>query len=879
MDGTIPSSMPIGVVTLVFTDLEGSSELAERHRELYVTLCEEHFRLLRVALKATGGYEIETAGDSLFVVFSNATDALRFSLEAQLALMRYEWPPEVGALKVRIGFHTGESFIGNDAKTGRPTYRGPATNRAARVSSAAHGGQVLLSGATQAIIQNSLPPGISLRDCGRHRLKGIGEENLWQVCHADLPSEFPPPIVLNARRHNFPLPPNPLIGREAEIEEWSTLLLQPATRLLTLFGFGGLGKTRCALELAESCMTNFKDGVWWINLEEARSGEDMVAAIAKSIHLAALPDMPLEEQLQQTFSGQNVLLVLDNTEQIPDASRVINDLLQAAPDLKCLVTTRHQLGLRAETVRAVPPLRPEIAIRLFIEYVQQHGTPIDPTDPAIASLCRRLEGVPLALELAASRMGSCGPSEILERLDDQLRLLKSRAPDLPSRQRAMRSVVDWSYEMLSPENRVLFAQLSVFAGGFTIEDVEAIAPQSDAFDDLDELNRVSMLRATIDPQSRCTRYSMLESLRAYAAEKLASTPDRGEEVRNCHARHFMALMESCALQLRTGSESLALATGSLNLANGRLALRHALEHGPAELAARLALALGRVLHRLGLFREAAQCLQSGLDALPGEEMDEPQFAASERASWHACLVLERANAHYDTFEWESAMNGAARALVLYEKIGDVVGQAHSKNLIGLLQSRAGDNSAAQGCFSFALEVFTQRHLLIGMALANQNLGLIANRSGDGGAARRHWEKALEVYNAQKFDRGSAEILNNLGVLAQQAGESAEAWRCYREALDLETKLSHQYGAARALWNLAEIAVLRDENEAAQRLLIASEVLFERSGSPYQKSVAEFRREQKLTLPDSWKSDGFYLAALKDELIGAVVNWAITHNAE
>ena len=574
--------MPTGIVTLVFTDLEGSSEASERHGVAFEGVRDEHFRLLREALKETGGLENETAGDALFAVFSEVGAAVRFAISAQQKMLGHDWQailPGVQAVRIRIGMHSGEPYIGWDDVYGRPMFRGSATNRAARVQSAAHGGQILLSNATKVLVASALPAETTLLDCGYHRLKGVGEEQLWQVCHPDLPREFPPLTTLNPQRHNLPVPLSPLVGREAEIAEWQALLQQPSTRVLTLCAFGGMGKTRTALQLAENCAaeTNlWKNGVWWVALEEARSPEAMIAALASSVRLQAQPNLPLKEQLWNFLRERQLLLVLDNTEQIAEAGHVVNELLHAAPGVKCLVTTRQPLGLVAEVKREVAPLPLDEAANLYVQHVRQLGYAIDAKTAAVRELCRRLEGVPLALELAASRAGALSALEMVEQLDDQFRLLRSRAPDLPPRQRALRGAIDWSYEMLVSEDQNLLAELSVFAGGFSLPDADAVTEAGDAFDGVLELHRSSFLRAATDPQTQRTRYSLLESLRAYAAEKLHETPDRELKARQRHARHFAALLEKFAAQLRSGSESAALAQAAPQLDNGRSALRFAL---------------------------------------------------------------------------------------------------------------------------------------------------------------------------------------------------------------------------------------------------------------------------------------------------------------
>ena len=876
--------LPRGVVTLVFTDIEGSSSASDKFGAAFETVRNEHFRLLRVALREADGFEIKTVGDALFVAFSEASGAVRFAISAQQKMLGHDWEvllPGINTVRIRIGMHTGEPFILHDEVSGRPDYHGPVSNLAARVQSAAHGGQIILSGTTQALVARALPPAVTLRDCGRHRLKGVGEEHLWQLCHPELPSEFPPLATLNPQRHNLPVPLTPLIGREQEIAQWHELLRQPATRVLTLCAFGGMGKTRAALQLAEICALGHQDvepgedvftnGVWWVALDDARSIDAMVGCIARSVGLLAQPNLPLKDQLWNFLRERSLLLVLDNTEQIAQAGNLVNEMLQVAPNVKCLVTTRQPLGLLAELKCEVSPLPLDEAARLFVESVRQTGTSLSPADSIVREVCQRLEGVPLALELAASRASALSPTEILEHLDDQFRLLRSRAPDLPPRQRALRGAIDWSYDMLSPENQELFAELSVFASGFTLVDADGVAESGDAFDGVMELHRCSLLRSLTDAQTQRTRYFMLESLRAYATEKLNEAPDGGAGARQRHAKHFAGMIDKFSAQLRSGSESQALAQCAPHLDNARAALRFALETQKFDLAARLSLSLGRMLQRYGSFREAAQLLQSGRDAAAKY----PQL----EVALHAHLQFARAGAYYDTFDWQRATELAESALVLFEECGDICGQADAWNLMGLLALRVEkDFAVAQERFARAVTLFSQGSCPIGVALARNNQGLAEYEAKLHGNARPHFEAALEVYREEGYHRGIAEALTNLGVLAEDVKETEQAWNYYYAAFEIELALQNQFGVARALYNLGEIAAMRGQKAEAARFFTTAEVLFERGGSPYVKFAAKGREASVSGLP----SDAAFItelpifrARLKEKSLTEVAQWTVS----
>lgn len=839
------AALPTGDVTLVFTDLERSSELTERFGKPFEAVRDVHFRLLREALRDTGGFEVETAGDALLAAFHQAAAAVRFAVEAQQKIKSFHWPSLITGLpplKVRIGMHTGEPHIGRDEASGRPVYRGAVTNRAARVQGAAHGGQILLSGATQSLASTALPPEVTLRPCGTHRLKGVGEMTLWQVLHSELPSEFPPLTTLDPQRHNLPVPLMPLVGREADIAEWHALLRRSTTRVLTLWAFGGMGKTRSALQLAETCAAEdttditgeaapFKDGVWWVWLETATSADEMLSAIAASLSLESQPGSSLKEQLWNFLKERHLLLVLDNTEQIVDAGAVIGELLGRAPGVKCLVTSRHALELVAEERREVPPLPMEDAARLFVEIVAKTGNTLDSANHDVREVCRRLECVPLALELAASRVGLLTPAEIVEHLDDQLRFLKLKnAKDLPPRQRALRAAIDWSYAMLAEDNQELFAELAVFVGGFTLVDANAVSESDDVFDGIAELHRCSMLRAVTDAQTQRTRYFMLDSLRAYAAEKLEQKPDGGRAAYERHARHFAALMDKFAGQLRTSTENEALTLSAPHLDNARAACDFAMNNGKVEIAARLALSLGRLHQRAGAFREASQRLQAGYELA--------QRTAHLDGRLCAHLVLAWANAYYDAFNWTAAQQLGEKALAAFEELDDAMGQADVYNLLGLIARRGHkDFEATRRHFSKASTLFNEAGFAIGVALTRNNQGVCEQSAGDSKTARPHYEAALEIYREEGYERGVAEVLTNLGVLTQEDGNLDEAWHYYQSAFEIELRWRHQFGVARGLYNLGEIAATRGQANFAGHLFAAAKNLFDRVGSPFQKDAA------------------------------------------
>lgn len=833
---------PTGVITLVFTDIQGSSDLWEQHRGAFQPVLEEHNRLLRAAAALWHGVEVKTEGDAFFLVFGRASDAVRFAVEAQLSIACCRWDDllvGLPALRVRMGLHTGETIFAAHPD-GTADYFGPTVNRAARVGAAGHGGQVIVSDGTRALAQAELPPEITWLDVGRHRLKGVGEEQLWQLCHPDLPREFPALKTLDPQRHNLPLAPAPIIGRETEIERWLAVLRQPATRLLTLSGFGGFGKTRLALQLAELSVDDLADGVWWVDLEEARDSEDMLQRIANELRLHLQPHPTVREQVLNFHRDRELLLVLDNLEQIPDAAKPIDELLKTAPRVKCLATTRRPLELRHEQVVELKPLPVEAARALFIERARARVADyeVDEANAAdLLELCRRLEGVPLAIELAASRIAGMTPREMLRRLDERFRLLQTRAHDLPPRQRALRGAIDWSYDLLTDDDKAVFGQVAVFAGGFTMPAAEAVCEGFDVFESIMELRRQSLLRAETTGDTQQTRYAMLESVHAYSLEKLEAAPDAGgtsdaATVRRRHADFFLRFANDCIARRRTPGEPAALRELDAELDNLRAALHAMRAAGEHELCARLALALHHPLHRRGLWAEAYQCLQGGCAAL-----DELADVGNERKALQASLRLALAGLDYDMGNAAAAETNTKAALALLRELGDEAGQADGLNLLGLLATEAPRLDVAGNLFQKALAMRSagEHH---GRAIALHNLARIASRRGEKAEAQRLYLEALAERRAGGDAWGEAETLGDLGVLAMDAGDHPGALRYYHDSLNLRRALGDRQGIALMLYNLAEIAELEGDHQRAVTLFTHSERIFRELQSAYAGAANE-----------------------------------------
>src|SRR5215208_5323612 len=545
------SSPPTGTVTFLFTDIEGSTRLWESNTQAMQEPLARHDELLRTTIEARDGYVFKTVGDAFCAAFGTATDAAEAALACQRMLLEEGWAEEVGAIRVRMALHTGT------AEERDEDYFGPPVNRVARLMSAAHGGEVLLSLPAQELVRDQLPPGTTLRDLGEYRLKDLFRpERVFQLSAPGLPVEFPPLRTLDTYRNNLPLQPTPLVGREKEVSEVRDLLRGIETRLLTLTGPGGTGKTRLALQAAADLLDDFPDGTFFVPLATLSEAELFLFTVAETLGVRETGEQPLDESLNDYLSERRLLLVLDNFEQVLGAAPTVTEMLAGAPELKVLATSRAPLGLYGEKEYAVPPLSvPDVrhlpdfktlsqyeAVRLFIERAKSAKADFEVTDesaPAVAEICVRLDGLPLAIELAAARIKMLPPKAMLQRLSSRLKLLTGGARDLPERQRTLRGTIEWSFALLDEGEQLLFGRLAVFSGGRTLEAIEAICDAEgdlpvDAFEGVSSLVDKSLIRQEEEPGGE-PRFVMLETVHEYAREKLGESSE-AEEIKRVHAQ-------------------------------------------------------------------------------------------------------------------------------------------------------------------------------------------------------------------------------------------------------------------------------------------------------------------------------------------------------
>jgi predicted ATPase/class 3 adenylate cyclase len=576
-------------LTFVFTDLESSTRLWERFPEAMIAAMERHDAILRDAVENSDGRVVKIMGDGLMAVFSSAADGVKACLEAQRALGDEAWR-ETGPLRVRMGMHVGQAL----AREG--DFFGPPVNRAARIMAAAHGGQVLLSEHAAALTEPRLPAEAGLRDLGEHRLKDLFQpEHIFQLVHPALASDFPPLATLSDRPNNLPTQTSEFLGREAQLAAIRDLLDTAGVRILTLTGPGGIGKTRLALQAAADQIDRFEDGVYFIDLSAVRDPDAVFETIVRTVGLTGASDEQLLEMLKLELRARRMLLILDNFEQVMDAANSVADLLQQCSELKVLVTSREALSVRGEHLLAVPPLSvPEAgaaqvsadlvaehdAVHLFVERAREVRPAFALTDDnaaAIAEISARLDGLPLAIELAAARVKLFSPQELSDRLRSRLELLGHGPRDLPARQQTLFSTIEWSYRLLDGDERAIFQLVSVFSPT-RVEAVEEVVGRLEPLEAIDVVDRLASLVDKSLVQSvegdGPQRLSMLETIREYAAARLAEEPGLGSAAMQAHAAYFSDFAQARRDRLYGREREDALAELGLELGNLLTAWRY-----------------------------------------------------------------------------------------------------------------------------------------------------------------------------------------------------------------------------------------------------------------------------------------------------------------
>jgi predicted ATPase/class 3 adenylate cyclase len=811
------SELPTGTVTFLFTDIEGSTRLLQELGDGYAAVQGQHAAIVRRAVAEAGGVEVSTHGDAFFVVFRSPVGAVRAAVAAQRGLAAHDWSPG-RPLRVRMGVHTGEGTLGGD------DYVGIDVHRAARIADAAHGGQVIVSDATRALVRHALPAGASLRDLGVHHLRGLAEpEHLHQLVVDGLVADFPPPRTLDARPNNLPLQLTSFVGREAEIAEVERLLGQ--ARLLTLTGPGGSGKTRLALQVAAELLTRFQDGACFVDLSPVTDPALVPAAVANALGVPETAGRPILDGVKEHLRHRELLQVVDNFEQVAEAATQIEELLTAAPRLRTLVTSRVVLSLPGEQEYPVPPLHvPDPArlpsgpaalgaveaVRLFSERARAANPRFELTEhnaQVVAEITARLDGLPLAIELAATRTKVLSPEQILSRLERRLAILTSGARSLPERQRTLRAAIAWSHELLDPLERRLFARLSVFTGGWTFESAEEVCdPEGlgiDALDGLASLVDKSLVRRT-EPPGAPARFSMLETIREFALEQLRAGADLEAVVRR-HAEHFLRLAVEAEPHLTGPDQAAWLDRCDIEHANIRAALRLAIDTGQADAAQAAAGALWRFWQQRGHLAEGGRWLEEVL-AMPSGQAPTAARAkaltgaggiawwtdrAAARARYGEALAIERqlgdpgrlAEALYNhsfVVAAEDDLQGAARlldeSLALFRQVGDERGAANVLVMQVVPDAMAGAWDRVIARIEDVVAIRRRLGDRLDLAYTLVWLAFAYGRAGRRDDARATALEALELFRQADDATGLALALLDLAFLLTWEGRHRDAIR-------------------------------------------------------------------------------------------------------
>jgi predicted ATPase/class 3 adenylate cyclase/Tfp pilus assembly protein PilF len=813
------AQLPRGTVTFLFTDIEGSTRLWATHPAAMPVANARHEVILREAIARHGGALYKVTGDSFQSAFATAPAAVAAAYEAQRALVAEPWPA-LGMsepLRARIALHVSAVDPGDD------DYRTPGLNRLGRLLDAGYGGQVLLSAAVQALVWENLPPQTALRDLGEHRLKDLTQPSrIYQLVAPDLPDTFPPLRTLERYPHNLPLLPTSFLGRERELAAVSALLRSPDARLLTLTGSGGTGKTRLSLAAAGEVLADYPDGVWFVDLSVLTDADLVPSAIAQAAGIREERARPLPVTLAEALHERRTLLVLDNFEHVLPAAPVVAALLASAPGLQVLVTSREPLHLRGEREFPVPsfgapdPRDPEAmaqltqyeAVRLFIARAQdvRPDFAVDSENaPAVAEICHRLDGLPLAIELAAARIKLLPLEALRRRLEQRLTLLTSGTRDVPERQRTLRAAIDWSYDLISAEEQALFRQVAVFAGGFTLETAERVIGSSHDLMTLDLIASLvdkSLLRQSEGKDGE-PRFSMLETIREYALERLQGV-DEAADIHRRHAASFLDLAREADPHITGRDPGRWLDQLETEHDNMRAALRWALElGGDAEIGLRLAAALSRFWFIRGYLFEGRQWLGRALAAGQGIAGDARSAAVQAAAS----------------LAW--GQGDRAGAGVLYEEAlrlateqGDAIGMATSFGNLGLVAQDLREYDRAREHFQQAIAVFRELGETRRLAGALLNLGTFHYMQEDLDQAEEILTEGLALAREVGNTRTAALCLLNLGTVATDRGDEARAATLLGEALALFRAFGDQRGIASCLNILGDLAAARGDRLAA-----------------------------------------------------------------
>jgi predicted ATPase/class 3 adenylate cyclase/tellurite resistance protein len=800
--------LPEGTLTFLFTDLEGSTRAWEGSPGMMRQAMARHDQIIAEAVDRHHGVDVHSgrAGDSTLTVFRRATDAAACALAIQLAFARERWPAD-GVLKVRVALHTGEAELRENQYYGQPL------NRCARLMATGHGGQTLLTQATEELLVDDLPARAGLRDLGFHRLKDLARpEHIFELIDLERPQQFPPIRSMRRELTNLPIPLTSFVGREADLAQLRDAL--PQLRLLTLTGPGGAGKTRLAAKLGWEFVTYYPDGVWLVELGALTDQRLVAKAVADVLELREQPGRPLSLTLREQLAERRLLLLLDNCEHVAGATaELITDLLQSCEHLQVLATSREPLRIAGEAVRRVPSLGAEEALQLFAARARLQEPAFEISDEnidTVARICKRLDGLPLAIELAAARVAMMPVTEILAHLEERFGLLTGGDRAASTRLQTLRAAIDWSYDLLAANEQTLFRRVCAFAGRFSLEAVERVC----AGDDLRRSAVLDALGGLVEKSmvvAEEARYRCLETLREYGRERLIETRER-DGVEAALTRYIVELAE--------GRSAGRLAEWLDRLESWHddvmATMEWTLDHD-FELGARLAAALPLYFQLRGHASDPRNFAEALLRRL---KSDSPRWPGIVHIAGMFAYVLG---------DLEMARRRLAEAVTAAQVSGDPLTEARALETVGLVEVAGGDVAAAENALQAALRLAEAHGDREGEAAIVHQLGLLSSRRADYGRARALFERSIEIRRALGRADEASMPLTFLAAVALLDADLERSRRAIMESLQIGRMLRDR----RAAWSmqvLACIVAIDGQMEVALRIAGAAASIHDAAGS-------------------------------------------------
>lgn len=850
-----------GLLTFAFTDVVGSTRLWERVPEAARRALARHYDLVRTAVAANHGSIFKTVGDGCCCVFDDPNDAVRASLAIQRSLHDEPWPSEVGELQVRIGIHTGAAHAENG------DYFGPTLNRVARLMSAAHGGQVVLSAATAELVRDAVCEEGGLIDLGAHRLKDLAEpQHIYQLGAVGLAAEFPPPATLDAHPNNLPSQLSTFIGRLEECARLRWLLA--SNRLVTICGLGGVGKTRLAIQIAADTIGSYADGAWIVRLADISDPALVAHAVASALHVKPLPGEAIVQTLCEQLRHRSMLLVLDNAEHLlPAAAEMARALLSSCPNLTIVATSREPLHLTGEQIVRIGRMVAEDATSLFLSRAN-----LDAGDRYVSHICDELDGLPLAIEIAAGRIGTLTTKQLDARLNSMLPLLVSKDASQEARHQTLQATIEWSYRLLNPKEQRFFALLSVFEGGFTLEACEAVAwageEDDPAYELLDALVDKSFVWA--EPDGDSMRYRLLEVLHRFAASKLEESGE-AELAHQLHFAYFKGLADQWGSWRSPEEEHAFLEAFAPELPNVRSALDWGMDRQNPLPAFELLLKAGLYWQLHCSIAEARSWLARAC-AKAGPQPTAIHAKMLRRASTFATIEDDYA----------AARRLAQDAMEMFQALNDLPGTAEALFNLAVIEQRSGSEDEAYRLYAEALRIFEQTGHEIGVITALFNLALACKLRGDLPAAKMYLDRGTSLCEAAEHADRLATFLKLRGEVAMEDGAFDEAAAVLERSLAMKRHLQSRLDEAEVLCSIAELHLLRgdlkqaagyagESMHLARELEVPSLVIgcFEVFSVIFDKSGDEHRAQDVLSIAKAMRRKYAYsfdiMAGLRAEL--------------